>query len=70
MDLKPIYEAESPDELALVDAAYKYGFRLLRRSLHNVLVSLPGTVLYCGCCPPLSYTFILLHYVLMMSIFC
>ncbi|KAK3855690.1 hypothetical protein Pcinc_037925, partial [Petrolisthes cinctipes] len=42
LDLKPIYEAESPDELALVDAAYKYGFRLMRRSLHNVLVSLPG----------------------------
>lgn len=42
MDIKPIYEAESPDELALVDAAYKYGCRLLRRSLHNILVSLPG----------------------------
>ncbi|KAK7072412.1 putative phospholipid-transporting ATPase VB [Halocaridina rubra] len=42
MDIKPIYEAESPDELALVDAAYKYGCRLLRRTLHNVLVSLPG----------------------------
>nr|XP_045605910.1 phospholipid-transporting ATPase VA-like [Procambarus clarkii] len=42
MDIKPIYEAESPDELALVDAAYKYGFRLLRRSLHNILISLPG----------------------------
>lgn len=42
MDIKPIYEAESPDELALVDAAYKYGFRLLRRSLHNLLISVPG----------------------------
>lgn len=42
LDIKPIYEAESPDELALVDAAYKYGFRLLRRSLHNILVSVPG----------------------------
>ncbi|XP_066939381.1 phospholipid-transporting ATPase VD [Macrobrachium rosenbergii] len=42
MDIKPIYEAESPDELALVDAAYKYGCRLLKRSLHNVLISLPG----------------------------
>ncbi|XP_045133303.1 phospholipid-transporting ATPase VA-like isoform X2 [Portunus trituberculatus] len=42
LDIKPIYEAESPDELALVDAAYKYGFRLLRRSLHNILVSIPG----------------------------
>ncbi|KAK8739932.1 hypothetical protein OTU49_003271 [Cherax quadricarinatus] len=42
MDITPIYEAESPDELALVDAAYKYGFRLLRRTLHNILISLPG----------------------------
>lgn len=42
MDIKPIYEAESPDELALVDAAYKYGCRLLRRSLHNILIFLPG----------------------------
>lgn len=42
LDIKPIYEAESPDELALVDAAYKYGCRLLRRSLHNILISLPG----------------------------
>ncbi|KAG7167224.1 phospholipid-transporting ATPase VD-like 2, partial [Homarus americanus] len=42
MDIQPIYEAESPDELALVDAAYKYGFRLLRRNLHNILISLPG----------------------------
>ena len=41
-DIKPIYEAESPDELALVDAADKYGFRLLRRSLHNILVFVPG----------------------------
>ncbi|ENN83109.1 hypothetical protein YQE_00530, partial [Dendroctonus ponderosae] len=31
-DLKPIYEAESPDELALVDAAYIYKCRLLRRT--------------------------------------
>lgn len=68
MDLKPIYEAESPDELALVDAAYKYGFRLLRRSLHNVLVSIPGTILSCGCCLPIGYALILLHYVFMMPI--
>ena len=46
MDIKPIYEAESPDELALVDAAYKYGCRLLKRSLHNVLISLPGKCLF------------------------
>ena len=28
---RPIYEAESPDELALVDAAYAYNFKLLKR---------------------------------------
>ncbi|KAB7494597.1 putative phospholipid-transporting ATPase VD [Armadillidium nasatum] len=39
---KPFYEAESPDELALVDAAYKYGCKLLRRNLHSILLSLPG----------------------------
>ena len=42
MDMKPIYEAESPDELALVDAANKYGCRLLRRTIHDILVTLPG----------------------------
>uniref|UniRef100_A0A6A7G3R0 P-type phospholipid transporter n=2 Tax=Hirondellea gigas TaxID=1518452 RepID=A0A6A7G3R0_9CRUS len=41
-DLQPIYEAESPDELALVDAAHKYGVRLLRRSLHATLIDVPG----------------------------
>lgn len=29
---KPIFEAESPDELALVDASYTYRFRLLKRT--------------------------------------
>ncbi|CAL4122701.1 unnamed protein product [Meganyctiphanes norvegica] len=42
MDMKPLYEAESPDELALVDTAYKYGCKLLRRNLHNVMLTLPG----------------------------
>nr|CAI5857343.1 unnamed protein product [Callosobruchus analis] len=37
-DLKPIFEAESPDELALVDAAYNYGCRLLRRTPTSVTV--------------------------------
>ena len=39
---KPIYEAESPDELALVDAAYAYHVRLLKRTPTTVSVSLPG----------------------------
>ena len=41
-EAKPIYEAESPDELALVDAAYAYNCRLLKRTPHNVKVTLPG----------------------------
>jgi phospholipid-translocating ATPase len=40
--VKPIYEAESPDELALVDAAYVYNCRLLQRSPGRLIVSLPG----------------------------
>ncbi|XP_048519675.1 phospholipid-transporting ATPase VD isoform X2 [Dendroctonus ponderosae] len=40
-DLKPIYEAESPDELALVDAAYIYKCRLLRRTPTEVTVDVP-----------------------------
>ncbi|XP_018027208.1 phospholipid-transporting ATPase VD [Hyalella azteca] len=39
---KPLYEAESPDELALVEAAFKYGVRLLRRDAHTALVDVPG----------------------------
>ena len=30
-EIRPIYEAESPDELALVDAAYAYNIKLLHR---------------------------------------
>lgn len=41
-DRKPLYEAESPDELALIDAACTYAIRLLQRSVHHVVVSLPG----------------------------
>lgn len=41
-DLKPIYEAESPDELALVDAAYIYKCRLLRRTPSEVTVDVPN----------------------------
>ncbi|XP_060530562.1 phospholipid-transporting ATPase VD isoform X2 [Cylas formicarius] len=40
-DLKPIYEAESPDELALVDAAYIYRCRLLKRTPTEVIVDIP-----------------------------
>lgn len=36
------YEAESPDELALVRAASTYGCRLLKRSPDKVVVWLPG----------------------------
>merc|ERR1719445_1919715 len=39
---RPIYEAESPDELALVDAAYVYNCRLINRAPAVVTVSLPG----------------------------
>ncbi|XP_050308196.1 phospholipid-transporting ATPase VA isoform X2 [Anthonomus grandis grandis] len=42
LDLKPIYEAESPDELALVDAAYIYKCRLLNRTPTEVTVDTPN----------------------------
>ncbi|KAL6487379.1 hypothetical protein MHYP_G00040050 [Metynnis hypsauchen] len=38
-----LYEAESPDEAALVQAARAYGFTLLGRSPEQLLVALPGT---------------------------
>ena len=41
-DFRPIYEAESPDELALIDAAYAYNCKLLRRSPTSAVVYLPG----------------------------
>lgn len=40
--LRTRYEAESPDELALVKAASTYGCRLLKRSPDKVLIWLPG----------------------------
>ena len=40
-ELRPLYEAESPDELALVDAAFAYNCKLLKRSPHHAVVSLP-----------------------------
>lgn len=40
--LKPIFEAESPDELALVNASYAYGFILENRNPNTVLINEPG----------------------------
>lgn len=40
-ELKPIFEAESPDELALVDAAYNYGCRLIKRTPSTITVETP-----------------------------
>ena len=41
--LKTKYEAESPDELALVQAACSYGCRLLQRTPGLVTLWLPST---------------------------
>jgi len=41
-EIRPIYEAESPDELALVDAAYAYNIKLVKRTPNTVSVSMPG----------------------------
>ena len=40
--LKTRYEAESPDELALVKAACSYGCKLLRRTADLIQIWLPG----------------------------
>ncbi|XP_055916558.1 phospholipid-transporting ATPase VB isoform X1 [Eupeodes corollae] len=40
---RPMYEAESPDELALVNAAYSYDCCLINRSPNHILVSVPGS---------------------------
>lgn len=40
-ELKPIYEAESPDELALVGAAFTYRCKLCKRTPNAVTVSVP-----------------------------
>ena len=39
---KPIFEAESPDELALVNSAFAYGFVLQNRDPNTVLITDPG----------------------------
>ena len=36
--LQSFYDSESPDELALVEAAREYGIRLLRRRFNEVVV--------------------------------
>lgn len=41
-DGRPIFEAESPDELALVNAAYSYDCCLVNRSPNHILVNVPG----------------------------
>lgn len=40
--VKPIFEAESPDELALVETAYCYNVRLIKRSPMSATVIMPG----------------------------
>ncbi|GIY86173.1 probable phospholipid-transporting ATPase VA [Caerostris darwini] len=42
LEFRPIYEAESPDEIALVEAAFSYNCRLLRRTPDIIVLSLPG----------------------------
>ena len=42
LELRPIYEAESPDEIALVETAFSYNCRLLRRTPDSIVVSMPG----------------------------
>lgn len=41
LETPSIYEAESPDELALVLAARAYDVKLVKRTPHNALISLP-----------------------------
>lgn len=43
-ELKPIFEAESPDEIALVEAAYTYNCRLVRKTGHYATLFVPGIV--------------------------
>ena len=54
-ELKPIFEAESPDELALVDAAYSYNCRLIKRTPQSATVFVPGQS------PHLHYSHSLAH---------
>lgn len=45
LSTKPILEAESPDELALVEAAIIYGCRLEKRTPKEVIISMDGEFL-------------------------
>lgn len=51
-----IYEAESPDELALVHAARAYDVKLVKRTPRSAIVSFPDKstlafeILHVGCC--------------------
>lgn len=40
--IRPFFEAESPDELALVNAAYEYEYKLFNRTSKNITLSLPN----------------------------
>lgn len=42
LEFRPNYEAESPDEIALVETAFSYNCRLLRRSPDSIVISMPG----------------------------
>lgn len=59
-----IYEAESPDELALVNAARAYDVKLLKRTPRNTIISLPDKsilsyeILYVSNKCPLNLTII------------
>ncbi|CAB4062628.1 E7.6.2.1 [Lepeophtheirus salmonis] len=48
-EIRPIYEAESPDELALVDAAFAYNCKLLKRTSNCAMISLPNEGLNVRC---------------------
>lgn len=45
-EIRPFFEGESPDEIALVEAAFKYGCKLLKRTLDSIQVCLPGKILH------------------------
>jgi len=59
---QPFFEAESPDELALVEAAHSYEFELIERVPGFVTVSLPGmhiAIAYYIKAKPKRYNFVI-----------
>lgn len=68
LELRPIYEAESPDEIALVETAFSYNCRLLRRTPDSIVVSMPGKMFvihygiqsFCYFLPAFSYIIVVL----------